>query len=116
MNKAFFAAAVFFAATGTIFLVFQQQRLVLNKQISELTQDDLGQRVLVAGFITASSLKSGNRFLKICEGAACVQVSVFASTLKRFSFVSLEKGKWLKVIGKVSEFDGDLQVTAEELD
>ncbi|MGC8850814.1 MAG: OB-fold nucleic acid binding domain-containing protein [Candidatus Micrarchaeia archaeon] len=116
----FFCVIVSLAGVAALF--FLSWSLEPRKAaINELGLEDVGKKVLVSGFVASARKSGGNYFLKVCDSSACIQVPVFSSVAARmkergFDAGSVGKGDFIEVVGAVSEYGGELEVVAAELD
>ncbi|NUN11596.1 hypothetical protein HUU53_03030 [Candidatus Micrarchaeota archaeon] len=112
MDK-FLAAAGFLAVAGTLFLtVFEQENRFIETPVKELNSGLLNQNVLLTGLVFNPQTKAGVFSFKLCQENDCVPVVFFS--LRRVSLV--DSGDWVTVLGKVSEYNGELQVIGDSLE
>ncbi|MFH1779614.1 MAG: exodeoxyribonuclease VII large subunit [Candidatus Micrarchaeota archaeon] len=116
MNK-FLLAALFFAATGTLFLFyFSQEQPVLIKNISEITERDYGFLVQASGFVSGFRKTKNNVFFDLCYSQDCIKTVMFQRVARTFESVSLKNGDFVLVKARVQEYEGELELVIEALE
>jgi len=83
--------------------------------IEKINKSYIGKKVLVEGKIKSIKNSNGNYFLKLYNSD--IQIVFFKSTVEKNSekFLNLKENKIVKIIGKVSEYKGNLEIIGKDI-
>lgn len=109
-EKTFLKIAIFTSLIGILILLFivETTEIPLSK-ISGITNDKIGQQVKIQGFISSIKSISSSTILTISDTTSNIKVSFFSQN------VGLYKGDYIEVIGKVQEYQNNLEILASEI-
>lgn len=81
-------------------------------EISDVDKSKINNNVEVNATITnIITTKSGTRIVTLTDNSSSINLVIFSSTLLEFE---LKKGQKVSVVGKVSEYKGDVELILEE--
>lgn len=106
------ALSLFLSLAGILLLYTLSSGMKpLEKELGLLSGEDSGKLVLVKGSVRSYRTTGTLASFSLC-GSSCVNVVDFS----RNRMQSLHAGDFIAVAGKVGEFNGKLQVTAESIE
>ncbi len=102
-----------------LFLVSSTAEIAIVK-ISELDLDDAGRLVSIEGRITSKRANDdGHIFLKVADDTGSISAVLFSSAVKKLDgsvLECLERGRHIKMTGRVEEYRGAMEVVPREGD
>ncbi|MBU1120751.1 hypothetical protein KJ660_02635 [Candidatus Micrarchaeota archaeon] len=106
--------ALICAVLGLIILFyFSIQSAYTEKGIEEISNELIGSRVSVKGFVGESFFAKETLFFKLSEGRNSIQVVKFNPSVEDFEEV--KENSFVEVKGSVQEYKKNLEIIAEEV-
>ena len=107
MEKLLFKTALFVSIAGLILLfVFSSAAEIKEIKISEISRENLEEKIKTKGTVTEFIQKKNVNFIEIDNSS--LQVVYFDE-------IELKKGDSIEVIGQVKLYKGKLEVVADEI-
>ena len=106
-----------------LLLVLSTQTTPEKIELSNLQELPLGSMVLTKGYVKSSYISQNNNlFLKIVDGSASIDIVMFEKSYSKYQTInqttrnSFAKGKLAVVCGKLTNYNGKLEIIIETPD
>lgn len=87
-----------------------------NIKISDIDESMIGYYVTVYGVVSSKPIWSEeNLFFDLSDGEKSIKVVMFSRDTRKYNELKIRKGNEVVVIGRVSEYKGELEIVAEKI-
>lgn len=99
-----------------LFFIFAQAMETEEFEIESIEKLPVGKNIELFANISSFYVSNGNYFLKISDKTGNITAVMFKQTANKIDISKIKKGQKIRLIGKVSDYKGNLEIIASKIE